>query len=59
MKNYLSFTIGQYEKNCIDSGLPLVFIDSLLFLNHSFENVVKNLGENDLDHLSKESDANI
>ena len=41
------FTIQQPKKKGIKPGLPLVFIDSVHFLNKSSDHLVKNLGEND------------
>ena len=37
----MSFTIQQPTKGSIELGLPLVFIDSLPFLNNSLINLVK------------------
>ena len=55
---YTSFTIKQPKKD-IKPGLPLLFIDSIYFLNNSLDNLVKNLCENDFDHLSQEFNANL
>ena len=53
IKKYMSFTIKQSKKEGIKSGLLLVFINSVYFL----DNLVKNLGENDFYHLSQEFNA--
>ena len=37
--------------------LPLVFIDSVHFINNSLDNLVKNSGENCFYHLPLESNA--
>ena len=49
----MSFTIKQSKKEGIKSGLLLVFINNVYFL----DNLVKNLGENDFYHLSQEFNA--
>ena len=49
----MSFTIKQSKKKGIKSGLLLVFINSVYFL----DNLVKNFGENDFYHLSQELNA--
>ena len=36
----MNFTIQQPKKKGIKSGLPLVFIDSIHFLNNSLHNLV-------------------
>ena len=43
----MSFTIPQPKEKGNKPGLPLVFIDSVHFLNNSSENLVKKLGENE------------
>ena len=43
----MSFTIEQSKENCISPGHPLIFIESIHFLNASLDNLVKSLGEND------------
>ena len=53
-----SFTIKKPEKKGIKPGLPLVFIDSIDFLNNLLDNLIKNLGENDFYHLSQEFNTN-
>ena len=55
----MSFTIQQPKRKGHKAGTPLVFIDSVHFQNNSSDNLRKNLGENDLDHLSQESNANV
>ena len=45
-------------KKSIKPKLPLLFIDIFHFSNNSLENLVKNLGENDLYYLSQEFNAN-
>ena len=55
----MSFTIQQPKRKGHKSGTTLVFIDSVHFQNYSSDNLRKNLGENDLDHLSQESNANV
>ena len=37
----------------------VVFIDSFQFLNSLLNNLVKNLGEDDLKHLSQEFDSKV
>ena len=59
IEKYTSFTIQQPKRECIVPGLPLVFVDSVHFLNNSLDNLVKNLGENDFYHLSPESNATV
>ena len=56
---YLSFTMRQLEKKDIKPGLSLVFMNSAYFLNNSLENLVKNLGKNELYHLSQNFNANV
>ena len=46
-------------KSVINPELPLVFIDSLHFLNGSLDNLAKNLGENNFYHLSHKFIANV
>ena len=48
----MNFTIQQSKKRNIKSGLVLVFIDSIHFLNNSLNKLVENLGENDFYHLN-------
>ena len=43
LEKYMAFTLN---KN-------LVFIDSMLFMNFSLDNLVKNLSDNDFKHLSE------
>ena len=50
IKKYMSFTIEQPKKKSIKPGDPLVFVDSVHFLNNSLDNLVKNLRENDFYH---------
>ena len=59
MEKYMSFTIKQPKKKDVQPGLLLVFIDRVLFLNNSLDNLVKNLKENDFYHLSQELNANV
>ena len=47
------------KEESINLPLPLVSIDSVRFLSHSLEILVKNLGENDFYHLSQEFHANV
>ena len=47
------------KEKSINLPLPLVSIDSVRFLSHSVEILVKNLGENDFYHLSQEFNANV
>ena len=56
---YMSFIIKQPKRKDIKPGIPLVFIDSLRFINNSLANLVKNLGENEIYHLSQELDTNV
>ena len=55
----MSFTIQQLKRKGSTSGRPLVFIDSVHFLNNFLDNVAKNLEKNDLYHLNQELDANV
>ena len=55
----MSFTIQKPKQEGIELGLSLVFIDSIHFLNNLLDNLVKNLGENDFNHLSQEFNANV
>ena len=59
VEKYTSFTIKQLKIKGIKPGLPLVFIDSVNFLNNSLDNLVKNLVENDFYHLSQECNAHV
>ena len=59
IETYTSFTIQLPKKKSIKSGLPLVFIDNVHFLNKLQDNLVKNLRENDFYHLSQEFNANV
>ena len=43
---YTNFTIQQPGNSSITPGLPLVFIDSFLFLSYSLDNLFRNLGKN-------------
>ena len=58
MEKYMSFTIQQPKKKAITSGLPLVFINSVQFLNNSLDNLVKNLAENGFYDLSQDFNVN-
>ena len=42
----MSSTIKQPQKNIVNAGLLLFFIDSVHFSNNSLKNLVKNSGEN-------------
>ena len=55
----MRFTAELPKEKSITLPLPLVFIDSVRFLSHSLEILVKNLGENDFYHLSQEFNANV
>ena len=55
----MSFTIQQPKKKGIKPRLPLVFIDSVYFLNNLLDNLVKNLGKNNLYHPSQKFYANV
>ena len=52
-------TIQQPQKKVIKSGLPLVFINTVNFLNNSSDNLVKNLAKNNFYHLNQEFNANV
>ena len=58
IRKYASFTIQQPGNNSITPGLPLVFIDSFLFLNYSLYNLFRNLGKNKFYYLSQEFEPN-
>ena len=58
IKKYMSFTIEQSKKKSIKPGLPIVFVDSVHFLNNSLDNLVKNLRENNFYHLSNDFNTN-
>ena len=51
--------ISQPNKKGTKPGLPLVFIDTIHFLNNSLGSLVKSLGENDFYNLSQKFNANI
>ena len=55
----MNYTIQQPRNKGFKSGLPLVFIDSIYFLNNSLASLVKNLGLNDFFHLNQEFNANV
>ena len=56
----MSFTLEECKnRKVIDPGLPLVFIDSVHFLNNSYDSLVKNLDEKDFYLLSQEFDADV
>ena len=59
VEKYMSFTIQQPKWEGTKPGLPLVFIDSDHFLNNSLDTLVKNVGNNDFYHRSKEFNANV
>ena len=59
MEKCMSFTIQQPKKKGIKPELPLVFVDSVHFLNNSLNNLVENLGEDDFYHLSQEFNADV
>ena len=54
----MSFTTQQPKEKGFKPELPLVFIDSVHFLNNSLDNLIKNLGESDFYHLSQEFNTN-
>ena len=54
IENNMSFANEQPKKKSIKPRLPLVFIDSVHFLNNSLDNFVKNSGENYFYLLSKD-----
>lgn len=55
----MRFTAELPKEKSINLPLPLLFIDSLRFLSHSLQILVKNLGENNFYHLSQEFHANV
>ena len=59
IEKYMSFTIQQPKEKGNKPGLSLVFIDSLRFLNNSWDSLVKSLEQNDFCHLSQEFNANV
>ena len=59
IEKYLSFIIKQTKKNAINPGLPIVFIDSIHFLNHLSDSVIKDLEENDFYHIIEKYEANV
>ena len=58
-EKYMSFTIQQPKEKGNKPGLPLLFIDSVHFLNNSIDNFAENLGKNDFYHLNQEFNANL
>ena len=48
----MNFNIKQPKKKKINTRIPLSFIGSVDFSNNSFDNLAKNLWENDFYHLS-------
>ena len=48
MEKYICFTYELSKKSVINPALSLAFIDSVHSLNNSIENLVQNLGENDI-----------
>ena len=54
----MGFPIKQPIEKGIKSGLPLVFIDNVHFLNNSLDNLVKNLEKNEFYYLSQEFNPN-
>ena len=48
----MNFNIKQLKKKKINTRIPLSFIGSVDFSNNSFDNLAKNLWENDFYHLS-------
>ena len=55
---YTNFTIQQPGNTSITPGLPLVFINSFLFLNYSLDNLFRNLGKNYFYYLSQQFEPN-
>ena len=53
------FIIQQSQKKVIKSGLPLVFINTVNFLNNSLDNLAKNSGKNYFYHLNQKFNANV
>ena len=53
------FYYKQPREKSIKPGLPLVFIDSVHFLNNLLDNLVKTLGGNVFYHLSHDFNANV
>ena len=49
----MSFSIVQPKEFIIDHELPLVFIDSIHFLNGALDNLVKVLGKSGYHHASQ------
>ena len=45
LEKYISFTIQQPKKKDIKSGLPLVFIGRVHYLNNLLDNLIKNIGK--------------
>ena len=54
----MGFPIKQPIEKGIKSGLPLVFIDNVHFLNNSLDSFVKNLEKNDFYYQSQEFNPN-
>ena len=54
IKKCISFSIKHPKNRSIKPGIPLVFIDSVHFLNNLFENLPKSLGEYYFYHLSQD-----
>ena len=52
-QKHISFSIELNKVVTIDHGNPLVFIDSLHFVNGSLDNLVSNVWRNDYYHVSQ------
>ena len=59
IEKYLSITTEHSKSNGINSGLSLVLIDSVHFLNNSLVKIVRNIAENNYHHVSQEFADNI
>ena len=59
VEKYKTALLSSKLINVNNLGLPLVFINSLIFLNGSLDNLVKKIEENDFYHLSQEFEVSI
>ena len=59
LEKYISFTIQQPKKKDIKSGLPLVFIGRVHYLNNLLGNLIKNIGKKDFYHVNQKFNSNV
>ena len=59
LEKYISFTIQQPKKKDIKSGLPLVFIGRVHYLNNLSDNLIKNIGKKYFYRVNQKFNANV